>query len=52
MSKLTQHSTRIRRRYNYSKGTLEKGMIVEMTYKRRVKKGDVSVISFFILNSL
>ena len=42
MSKLTQHKSRIRRRYNYSKSTLEKGMIVEMTYKRRVKKGDAS----------
>jgi len=40
MSKLTQHRTRIRKRYNYSKGSLEKGMICEMTYKRRVKKGD------------
>ena len=40
MSKLTQHRTRIRKRYNYSKGSLEKGMICEMTYKRRAKKGD------------
>ena len=40
MSKLTQHRTRIRKRYNYSKGALEKGMICEMTYKRRVNKGD------------
>ena len=40
MSKITQHKTRIRTRYNYSKSTLEQGMIVEMTYKRRVKKGD------------
>ncbi len=42
MSNLTQHRTRIRKRYNYSKGSLEKGMIVEMTYKRRKKKGDPS----------
>ena len=42
MSNLTQHRTRIRKRYNYSKGSLEKGMIVEMTYKRRKKKGDAS----------
>jgi len=40
MSKITQHRTRIRKRYNYSKGTLEPGMIIEMTYKRRAKKGD------------
>ena len=40
MSYLTQHRTRIRKRYNYSKGALEAGMIVELTYKRRVKKGD------------
>ncbi len=40
MSKLTQHRTRIRKRYNYSKSALEKGMICEMTYKRRLKKGD------------
>ena len=40
MSKLTQHRTRIRKRYNYSKGALEKGMVCEMTYKRRKKKGD------------
>ena len=42
MSNLTQHRTRIRKRYNYSKGSLEKGMIVEMSYKRRKKKGDAS----------
>ena len=42
MSNLTQHRTRIKKRYNYSKGSLEKGMIVEMTYKRRKKKGDPS----------
>ena len=42
MSNLTQHRTRIKRRYNYSKGSLEKGMIVEMTYKRRKTKGDPS----------
>lgn len=42
MSNLTQHRTRINKRYNYSKGSLEKGMIVEMTYKRRKKKGDPS----------
>jgi len=40
MSKITQHRTRIKKRYNYSKSSLEQGMIVEMTYKRRVKKGD------------
>ena len=40
MSKINQHKTRIRKRYNYSKSTLEQGMIVEMTYKRRAKKGD------------
>ena len=40
MSKITQHKTRIKQRYNYSKSSLEQGMIVEMTYKRRVKKGD------------
>ena len=44
MSNITQHRTRIRRRYNYSKGSLEKGMIVEMTYKRRKKKGEPSNI--------
>ena len=38
--KITQHKTRIKQRYNYSKSSLEQGMIVEMTYKRRVKKGD------------
>ena len=39
MSKLTQHRTRIRKRYNYSKSALEKGMICEMTYKRLKVKG-------------
>ena len=42
MSYLSSHKTRIRKRYNYSKGALEAGMIVELTYKRRVKKGDPS----------
>ena len=42
MSYLTQHRTRIRKRYNYSKGALESGMIIEMTYKKRAKKGDPS----------
>ena len=40
MGKINQHRTRIRKSYKYSKGAIEKGMICEMSYQRRVVKGE------------